>query len=167
MTDIAEPSEQPAEEVPVEEGTETPTEEVPVEPVELTPEQQDIQQRIAEVAALIEQEREVIAQAEAAEDAKNSAMSLAKAECTALCGPISDALGKATDPRERSQLSALEQEIHAGHADRLEAAYLTFAGQREGDSNPAKPGGVTQLGANAHVMTDNSNDVDPVLLLPS
>lgn len=105
-----------------------------------------IQQRLAEIRE--EQARRgAVAEAEAATEAgRISKLNDAKARCVTACGAVADALAETTDPEERAALIALESETHAEHAADLEHAYLEFASQREGNSNPA-PAGETQIDA--------------------
>ena len=90
------------------------------------------------------------------QDSRNAALEAAKAVCQAACGPISAALAATDDPQERAALVELESRTHTPHAAALEAAYLTFASQRVGDSNPAVPGAEAPL--EAHVAVTSSTD---------
>lgn len=84
------------------------------------------------------------AQAEAAaaqaEDDRIAALEAAKALCEERCGAIGQRMLATADPLELEALRAYQERTHAEHASQLEQAYLTFSGQRIGDSNPAGPG---------------------------
>lgn len=111
----------------------------------------------AELAAIRQRQadREAAeAAASAAEAARNAALDEAKAVCLAKCGPISEALSQATDPEERAALITLEERAHAEHAEVLEQAYLTFAGQAPGESNPA--GGETEIESHVAVASETA-----------
>lgn len=100
----------------------------------------DIDAELAAIRAEIEAEGLAAATAAKSETDRLSAIDTAKARCAAACGKVAEALAAAEDPREREALIGLEARVHAGHAADLEAAYLVFAGQREGGSNPAHAG---------------------------
>jgi hypothetical protein len=129
MTDVAPPEEPAAEEVAA------------PEPRPLPPEVAAELEQIRTAAA----ERDAAAEAAAAaEEERLSAVDAAKAICAEKCGPIAEALAAATDENERAALQEFEARTHAEHASQLEQAYLAFAAQGEGASNPAGPG-VTEV----------------------
>lgn len=111
-----------------------------------------IADQIAEILALEAEEEAKKAAAVKAEDDRNDALIAAKARCTAECGEVQEALAKEKNPNVRRALIELESRTHASHAGDLEAAYLAFAGQREGESNPARPG-TTNI--DTHVRVDS------------
>lgn len=105
-------------------------------------------ERLAAIKAEAEAEAAALAQAASDEDARVEKLVAAKAVCAAVCAPINDAIAASDDPREIAALDALEKELHEPHREQLDAAYREFAGQREGDINPAPPG-VTNIESHA------------------
>lgn len=95
------------------------------------------------------------AAAAAAEQARLDAIDAAKAECFQKCGPVSEALAGTVDPAERAALVELEQRTHAEHADALEQAYLTFAGQSTADANLAS--GETAIESHVTVASETTS----------
>jgi hypothetical protein len=100
-----------------------------------------------------EDDRRILANRQ--EEARLAKLDAAKAKCAEECGEVIAALATVTNPRERDALIELENRTHASHAADLEAAYLEFSGQREGDSNPADTG-VTEIDAHVVVSSDSA-----------
>ena len=108
----------------------------------------DVQAGLDAIRAEMEAQDAAAASAAQAESDRLAKMDAVKAECFAVCGPVSEALAAATDPRERAALIELEARTHEPHRASLEAAHLEASGQRDGDSNAAPPGEVTQIESN-------------------
>ena len=110
----------------------------------------------AEVAA-----KNVVAlEAAKAEEDRIAKLNAAKAICFEACGPISEAVAQATDPREKNLLVELEQRTHANHQDMITKAYQEFTGELTSTTNAAQPGVITPIESNIAVLNDAS--VTPV-----
>jgi hypothetical protein len=116
----------------------------------------DTSTAVADALAAIAADREAkvaaAAAAAEAEETRVAKLDAAKAVCAVACGPVADALAASSDPSERQALADLEAQTHESHRVALEEAYLEFAGQRRGDSNPSGPEGA--LTSNVVVVGD-------------
>jgi hypothetical protein len=106
----------------------------------------DIQAALDKIAAAAAATAAATEAAQQAEATRIDTMDTAKQVCQAACGPITDALEATTDPTEVAALIELQATTHAAHATTVEDAYLAFAQQPAGASNPAGPG-TTQVTA--------------------
>lgn len=112
------------------------------------PEETPVHPEVAEALAAIAAEREAkaanAARSTEAEEARVSKLNEIKARVEAAVGPIAEALAKAVDEAERTALIELEAKVFEPFREELERAYLEFAGQRAGDSNPSGPEGALE-----------------------
>lgn len=118
-----------------------------------------VQDRVAAIRADIAARAAEAAKALQSDVDRCSALDAAKKVCADACGAVHEALAEAGDPAERGALIELEAETHSAHAKELEAAFLSFASQREGDSSPATPGGVTPINADVVVTAASAGEV--------
>jgi hypothetical protein len=138
--------------------TSTPAPEVEVPSEIKTALPPEIQSKLDAIRADIAAEDAAKAQAVQAEEERLARMNAAKKVCFDSCGPISEAILQATNPRERAALIELEAQTHAPHRDLLEKAHREGNGQRDGESNPATPGEVTNIESRIAVLGDSSGD---------
>jgi hypothetical protein len=136
-----------------------PTTDPPDEPPAKAPVPPGVQERLDKIHAERLAREAAEEAAEEAEDKRVSDMDAARAICAAACGPINDALFQMdeagdVDPEERAAVVAYLAETHVAHAGALEAAYLAFSGQKEGESNPAVPGAEAPLTSNQQSSQD-------------
>lgn len=124
-----------------------PVDEAPEPEVVFSQELQDLLEKSASEKAAAEA---AVTARKRAEDEAIAELDAVKAVCVKACGEIADAIAKIdpSDLRTITALQELERSRHAEHKDILEAAYLKFSGQREGDSHPATPG-LTNLDTHA------------------
>ena len=127
--------------------------------IQLPPE---IEKALADIREKIAQEEADAAAKVQAELDRNAKIDAAKKICADACGPVSALIAASTDQREKNELINLEASIHARHAADLEASYLEFSGQREGDSNPAVSGMPNKLEANVSVLSESGGNAEAI-----